>query len=134
MGTYFFLCVGQLLELHLKEAAVSKELDDCMDDITLDYVPSSWPLVTQVYVVVALFGSLYTVAKHSVSELYINPLYVDILAGLSRGATTPRSFALQTDSVHQAPVGERARTRYCIVPTGDLHNGLQGYRREHQPS
>ena len=68
-GAWFFARVNSWLEIHLKEAAMSDELGRCMDDITLDYIPSSWPLVTQVFVAFALFGGLYRVAEHPVSEL-----------------------------------------------------------------
>jgi len=67
MGAWFIKLAGDLLELHLKEAAVSGELGCCMDDIMLDYIPSSWPLVTQVFAIECLFGGLYKVAESPVS-------------------------------------------------------------------
>jgi len=73
LGVWFIALVGRLLEIHLKEAGVKNELGCCMDDITLDIIPPSWPLVTQVFVAVALFGDLYRVAQYPVSELLISP-------------------------------------------------------------
>ena len=67
MGTEFIDRVGDVLELHLQEAAVSAELGCCMDDIMLDYIPSSWPLVTQLFTIINLFGGLYKFAESPVS-------------------------------------------------------------------
>ena len=67
MGANFIARTGDLLDLHLKEAAVSAGLGCCMDDVLLDYIPSSWPLVTQVFAIDRLFGDIYTVAESPVS-------------------------------------------------------------------
>ena len=67
MGARIIDRVGELLNFHLDEAAVTAELGCCMDDIMLDYIPPSWPLVTQVFTIVNLFGGLYKVAESPVS-------------------------------------------------------------------
>ena len=71
MDAWFIFCIGNSLEYHLKEAVLSEELGCCMDDIALDYIPPSWPLVTQVFAVVRLFGELYRLAENIVSEILI---------------------------------------------------------------
>ena len=72
MGTWFLYRAGILQKYHLEKAALSEELSRCMDDITLDYVPSSWPLLAQVFVTVMMFDELYKAAESPVSELLIS--------------------------------------------------------------
>jgi len=72
MGARFIARTGDFLDLHLEEAAISAELGCCMDDIMLDYIPSSWPLLIQVFTIVELFGVLYTVAESPVSANLIS--------------------------------------------------------------
>jgi len=67
MGAKFIGLVGKFLKSHLKEAIVTEELGRCMDDVMLDYIPPTWPLVTQMYLIVTLFGGLYTLAGSPVS-------------------------------------------------------------------
>jgi len=46
----------------------------------------------------------------------------DKLAGVSRGATTPRSLALQGDGVFEAPDRKCTRMEYCFAPTVTLRS------------
>jgi len=70
MSAKFISRAGKFLQPHLKEAALSDELGCCMDDIVLDYIPRSWPLVTQMFAIAELFGGLYELAANPVSELF----------------------------------------------------------------
>jgi len=61
--------IGEFLESHLKEAAVSGELGRCMDDVILDVIPPTWPLIAQMFMIVTLFEGLYVLAENPVSAL-----------------------------------------------------------------
>jgi len=71
MGAEFIDRTGTFLELHLKEAELSEQRGCCMDDIALEYIPHTWPLVAQVFAIVKLFGGLYRVAEYPVSEIWL---------------------------------------------------------------
>ena len=73
MGAEFINFTGAFLEAHLKEAAISEELGQCMDDVMLDSIPITWPLVTQLYLISQLFGGLYDLAESPVSEAVLDP-------------------------------------------------------------
>ena len=62
---------GKFPESHLEKAGVSERLGRCMDDVKLDAIPSTWPLVTQMYLIVKLFGGLYKLAESSVSTFVL---------------------------------------------------------------
>lgn len=44
-----------------------------MDDVMLDCIPHTWPLVTQLYLISKLLGGLYNVAENPVSEAVLDP-------------------------------------------------------------
>jgi len=69
MSAKFISRAGKFLQPHLENAAASEGLGHCMDDILLDYIPRSWPLVAQMFAIVQLLGGLYELAKRPVSEL-----------------------------------------------------------------
>jgi len=71
MGAEFISRVGDFLSSHLEKAEVSERLGQCMD-VNLDATPPTWPLVTQILVIVKLFDDLYKLAASSVSafDLY----------------------------------------------------------------
>jgi len=67
MSATFIEYTGDFLKSHLKKAEVSERLGQCMDDVMLDYIPPTWPLITQMYLIVNLFDDLYRLAASSVS-------------------------------------------------------------------
>ena len=71
MSATFIEYTGDFLKSHLKKAEVSERLGQCMD-VNLDATPPTWPLVTQILVIVKLFDDLYKLAASSVSafDLY----------------------------------------------------------------
>ena len=69
MSAQFIGCAGEFLESHLKEAAGFDELGRCMDDIMLEFIPHTWPLATQVFLIVRLYDGLYRLADNFVSGL-----------------------------------------------------------------
>jgi len=73
MSADFIECVGRILDTHLKEATLSEELGQCMDDVMLDCIPATWPLVTQMLLISKLFSRLYNLAESPVSEVVLDP-------------------------------------------------------------
>ena len=71
MGAWSIFRIGQFLAHQLKQAALSEKVGSCVDDIVLDFVPRTWPLVTQVFTAIHLFDPLYMAAGKPVSELLI---------------------------------------------------------------
>jgi len=67
MSAVFINRTGKFLESHLKKAAVSEELGWCMDDVMMEVIPRTWPLVTQIFIVAKLFEGLYKLADNPVS-------------------------------------------------------------------
>ena len=72
-STHFIKHPSDFLETHLKEAAISEELGQCMNDVTLNNITHTWPLVTYLYLIHKLFGRLYNLAESSVSEVVLDP-------------------------------------------------------------
>ena len=72
MSAVFIQCTGKFLGSHLKEEAVSEELGQCIDDVMLEAIPPTWPLVAQVFTVVNLFEGLYDLAKNPVSAAVLS--------------------------------------------------------------
>jgi len=73
MSGSFIERASKFLTPHLEGAALSEELVCCMDDVTLDSIPTTWPLVTQTYLISKLLSGLYTLAKSSVSKVILDP-------------------------------------------------------------
>ena len=71
MSARFIEWAGDFLKYHLEKAEVSERLGRCMDDVMLDAIPSTWPLVTQILVVVKLFEGLYQIANTFVSAFVL---------------------------------------------------------------
>ena len=69
MSAEFIRRMGQFLESHLKGAAVSEELGWCMDDVILEVIPPTWPLVAQMYLIARLYDGLYKLSDNPVSVL-----------------------------------------------------------------
>jgi len=67
MSAKFIDHVGGFLISHMKEAVVTEELGRCMDDVVLEAIPCSWPLVSQVYLTAKLFEGLYKLSGNPVS-------------------------------------------------------------------
>ena len=65
----FIRQAGEFLKSALERAVVSEDLGRCMDDITLDSIPTTWPLVIQAFLIVRVLGSVYGLAERSVSDL-----------------------------------------------------------------
>ena len=123
MGARFIEYRGDFLKSHLEKAEVSERLGRCMD-VNLDAIPPTWPLVTQMYLIVNLFDDLYKLAASSVSAFDLYSLCVEILAGVSRWIAASRSLSLQISGLLQDP-GQKCRRVGCrLVPTGILFHRL----------
>ena len=59
------------VESHCKEAAKG-ELGRCMDDIYLEHIPTSWPLLVQAFLVQNLYEGLYVISAEPVSRLQVD--------------------------------------------------------------
>jgi len=68
MSAMFIERAAQFLNYHLEAAAVSEGLGHCMDDVIMEVIPDTWPLVTQIFVIVKLFEGLYKLAESPVSK------------------------------------------------------------------
>ena len=121
MSAYFIQSAGKFLRTHIEEAAVSEELGCCMDDVVLDVIPPTWPLVAQVYLIAKLFEGLYRSAGKAVSAPFVAPLCVDVSTGLSRRRTPPRGVSLQIFGLFQEPVHGCGRVGYGLVPVVALY-------------
>ena len=69
MNVRFIGRVGSFLKSHLNESVISEELGCCMDDIILDYIPPTWPVITQAYLIANLLDNIYDLAENPVSHL-----------------------------------------------------------------
>jgi len=125
MGGKFVQCAGNLLSSHLDKAAGSEALGRCMDDIMLDSVPPTWPLVTQAYLL-GQFDDAYELAANIVCHQLKFDFFFssDTVIGLSRRFTSPASLALQSNGVLPEPGGSCARLGGCVGAPGALHRDL----------
>ena len=87
MGTGYIFCVNYFLERIITESPTGPALENLgrfMDNVTLDSIPLSLPLLIQVCLVGQLFNPLYTLAEHSVSSLVLDPSWCvfDPFAGM----------------------------------------------------
>jgi len=79
MGGKFVQCAGNFLGSHLEAAAGTAALGRCMDDVMLESVPPTWPLVTQVYLL-GQFDDIYDMTSNIVSHrLPLDPCFRLIL-------------------------------------------------------
>jgi len=58
---------------HLGEATGGDELGRCIDDIVLETIPKTWPLLSQAYLVGQLFGNIYDLPPNIVSKASSEP-------------------------------------------------------------
>ena len=65
----FIRQAGEFLKSALERAGVSEALGRCMDDIMLDSIPTTWPLVTQALLIVRVLEGVYALAGYPVSDL-----------------------------------------------------------------
>ena len=78
-------CIYGILESHCKEAT-KEVLGRCMDDIYLEPIPISWPLLVHAYLVGSLLDGLYVMASEPVSDLPIDlPIASDFLQDFPDG-------------------------------------------------
>jgi len=131
MSVQFIERLSDFLRPHLKEAALSEELGHCMDNVKLDAVPPTWPLVAQVYLVVKLFEGLYSLAGKPVCTLLLDlRLVTNTLVGLSRGVKPSGSLPFQISNILEESCRICGRVGYCLAPTGTFICRLRGRLRQ----
>jgi len=123
LNARFIAKAGSFLDSLLNEAAVSEELGICMDDIVLDVIPPTWPLVSQAFLTAQLLDGVYKLAETHVSGLVFDPHTVsDVLAGASTRATAPRGHGFQNKGIPRASVSSCGRAGYCLAAPGILRH------------
>jgi len=88
MSAEFIDYTRRFLSSHLKEASISEQLGRCMDDVMLEFIPPTWPLVAQAYFIANLLGGLYDLADNPVSGLLLDPVWFSDARGLRRNFQT----------------------------------------------
>jgi len=100
--------VGEFLQSHLKEAALTEGLGRRMDDASLVLIPSTWPLLAQVDLVTNLFEEVFRLALKPVSALPLLGYGANVESGISTGLRPSNVIVVQNSGVLQVP--DRSRT------------------------
>ena len=60
--------LNMFLESHLKNALPTEEIGRCMDVVSLEFIPATWPLIAQVFLICTLFCDVYDLASQPASQ------------------------------------------------------------------